>query len=211
MSEKIKQTNEFSQNKISHQLSMSIGEGVCHGFVLIWIVAMKNKLEHEFWEWVDKVNNEGLDVPLLGSLYKAINIQGTYEKLFSQQTEHLKLDYYTQDFLKVEKLSFDQQDSMDIKEGFFDKRNEIASKVINSDNRYFMLGIYGLQKGHSIGIKREYAYIGKSKKVYIFDPNIGRYEVSGIDGVEKCLNELYKKHNNNLNSSCELISLAKSS
>jgi hypothetical protein len=72
--------------------------------------------------------------------------------------------------------------------GFAENAPSIAQRVLTSGSRYFILSLLG----HSLGVHREWAFFGKSSTVFIYDPNIGEFKVTGEEGIKKVLKAIRK-------------------
>lgn len=193
--------NEFNQVTISKKIDLNIGESTCRSLVVYWLLSIVKKDEDKFWKWLEQIKNDLIDeMPMREPFGDSIVLQNVYEKSANAKGLTIPIDTFTYDTLKQNNLLLDVKDSSQSSQGFANwvRKSDIAQKVITSNNQYFILTIRGVKDGglinHTIGITREHTMLTKNQKVYIFDPNSGRYETTGSDGVENCLQKLYKEN-----------------
>ncbi|HYW08885.1 MAG TPA: hypothetical protein VE913_18120 [Longimicrobium sp.] len=72
--------------------------------------------------------------------------------------------------------------------GFAENAPSIANRVLTSASRYFILSLHG----HSLGVHREWAWFGKSSTVYVYDPNVGEFKLTGVEGITQVLKAIRK-------------------
>jgi hypothetical protein len=186
---------EFEQSQLIQATGSRYPEGVCLGLVVQWLSSISENKEKTFWEDLNGSLADTPDVPLLGRGYarKAIEFQGAY-------INDLPPNASTGEFAKSELLKADLRFDNAISGGNAfseDELNRIAARVLTNDCRYFVFGIRG-NGGHAIGIYRTYSLIGKSTKVQIFDPNIGKYACDGSDEIKTDLVNIGNQYNGGL-------------
>ncbi|SHJ93075.1 virulence surface antigen [Clostridium cavendishii DSM 21758] len=180
--------HEFDQSRIAKDTDINIKNGVCRALVIMWLKAKKQNLE--FWK------DKGENVTNLPEEYillsQAVNVQEEYQRAVKLSTRFAP-DEATLDKLKKAGLAYSQDDVLaSAQEGFAENRiiNEpakISEHILNSKSRFYILSASGPRGCHSIGIHRPYSLIGKSKNIYIFDPNIGEFEATTSSNVKDLL------------------------
>ena len=194
----------FSQSQVSQSTSLDIGNGVCRALVILWLQEKKKaKINQNFW------NGSGINSTIVNAsitLQAAIDLQKEYASVFSstwntlQQNTTWVPDVTTGNELKKSSIIIDTGNmTASAQYGFGtllpnDEPEKIAEKIANSGSRFDILSISGTMLsngnriGHSIGLYRELKHgIGKSKYLYLFDPNIGEFEVKGKQDMEELL------------------------
>lgn len=185
--------HELSQGQRAKASQVDIQGGVCRGIVIDWLNYWKS-WNGTFWAEDDKVpESKGLmsDTKMMQSA--KVN-QVFYSKL---NVGRDTMDEGTKGQLSTSGLAHKAGDSLKSPGTGFDKdRWTIATHVLSSDSRYFILSIGGEKGkkktaiGHAIGIYRPWVMFGKGTTVYAFDPNIGEFKLEGEKGIAKFLHGL---------------------
>lgn len=180
---------EYDQGKESILANININNGVCRALVIMWLKAKKGN--SNFWK-----NKGTISEPLLNELQRlqsAVNLQEEYaaacksryipDTATLNELRDVDLEYYLDDV------------SASVQEGFVqttpnDEPLKIANHILSSKSRFYILSISGSDGGHSIGIHRPYSLIGKSNSIYLFDPNIGEFQVNTAEDVKTLLIKL---------------------
>jgi Yersinia/Haemophilus virulence surface antigen len=186
-----KGAQDYNQSNEAIRTHIDIKNGVCRGLVTTWLIAKKK--DESFWK-----DRGTIKEPLLAAskvLAKAVNQQGEYEKSATESGSY-DVDEATENALSSAGIAFAQQDVIASgQEGitgtaYGDQSAKIAQQVLGAKSRLFILSIGGNSGRHSIGIFRPYAYIGKSNRAYLFDPNFGEFEVESVKNLGKLLKSL---------------------
>lgn len=191
----------FSQGDLINSTGRQYPEGVCLGLVVQWLIAQKKLISDESKFWTDLTGSlaKAENVPLLGIGYarNAIEFQGEYRESFIGGRT---TGPYAQARLNAGGLAYKAE--IHASSGAFTPRNpdDIANMCLENENRYFVLCIYG-GGGHAIGIHRDFALVGKSSAVQIFDPNIGKFSCNGRTELLRDLATIGRFYGNGLNAS----------
>jgi len=193
-------TYEMSQGRLAQFTRLDINRGICQGLVINWLKSIKEW--KDYWAEEKKVSEE----KGLLSDHKKIQTGKVAQLIYESENEsRSKMDNGTLSQLKESGLAFKEGESLKSpNQGFADDRYSIAEQVLATNSRYFLLSIGGTQIkkkkneligkkvniGHAIGIYRSFALFGKSDIVYVFDPNVGEFKVTGKKGIVKVLNGL---------------------
>lgn len=195
----------FSQNQLIGATGFQYPAGVCLGLVVQWLISISKTLSDEstFWSDLDGSLANAPSTPLLGKGYarKAIEFQGEYNNHF---IEYLSTGQYTRGQLSEAGLSLKDGHSGAQSAFSGTPLDKIVQTVLNSDCRYFILGLRGTLGGHAIGIYRSYSLVGKSTSVQIFDPNIGKYSCSGETALRTDLGAVSTYYNGELHAAYTL-------
>ncbi|MEZ4868034.1 MAG: YopT-type cysteine protease domain-containing protein [Caldilineaceae bacterium] len=180
---------EYDQGEEALKEHIDIHNGVCRALVIEWLRAKKDN--NDFWQGKGTVSE-----PLLAAVNKlkdAVDLQAEYSRVIESR---FLPDPATMSELEKSGLKYDQDDvTASVQEGFAmelpnDEPRKIAEKVLSAVSRFFILSVKGSSGAHSIGIHRPYKLIGKSSDVYLFDPNIGEFKVSGEQNLRMLLQKI---------------------
>lgn len=166
--------HEFDQGQAAAATHINIGNGVCRALSIDWLRA--KKAGTDFWKGRGTVK-EGLldeDRRIAGS----VELQDEYRAAL---TSRFVPDATTVRELRAAGLSYNQGEvRASTQQGFAEREQplSIATQVLSAKSRFSILSIAGTSGGHSIGIFRPYALIGKSSDAHVFDPNFGEIKTS---------------------------------
>lgn len=191
---------DFTQSRYIQQTGNIMPAGICRGLVVQWLISISKGItgdEDQFWEDADDIYN-GEYAALLGRGYAkaAWKFQKEYEEKWPQDITD---GYLLEHNLKSYRVYDNPYD------GAFRDTYTIANYALNANNRYFILSIQDGNSGHSIGMYRTMTPFGKSSKVSIFDPNIGKFYADGLDGIRADLDFIGRKYKGHLNERYKIL------
>lgn len=170
---------EFEQGELIRRFTPESARGVCHGHVVNWLIA---RYDGKDYIGDSHFREEKKTTPLLAESKTATYGKMSHDYEPGRWGEHLdrKLSAKTMAFslAKSPSCSFMGPGS---------KKATIADAVLTDTPRYFYLFISGTSGAHAIGMHRPYAYIGKSSKSLVFDPNYGEFSLNNSDGLKAAL------------------------
>lgn len=183
---------EYDQAQAAIHEHLDIGNGICRALVINWLIAKKENTNF----WTD--NRGTIAQPLLADanrIQSAINLQQEYANAFDGRYVP---DQTTSNTLSQHSITYQQSDiTASAQEGFAQTQlsnepQKIANQVLSAKSRFFILSLEGEAGGHSIGIHRPYALIGKSSEASLFEPNFGEFKVSGVNNLANLLTAINK-------------------
>ena len=178
---------EYDQTQAAINARLDIGNGICRALAINWLIAKKETTN--FW-----TNNRGTIATAFlnnaNGIKGAINLQKEYEEGF---VSPYIPDQTTSNTLAEHSITYQQSDvTASAQEGFAQTQlsnepQKIANQVLSTKSRFFILSIRGNAGGHSIGVYRPYALVGKSSEASLFEPNFGEFKVSGVNNLANLL------------------------
>lgn len=169
-------TRVCNQSGWAKAMGRDINEGVCLGLTINWLGRTIKGKEEEMWQNMEQSLKPDTKTPLVGDLGKAINIQEVH--LSGKNVIGLSplIDTGMYDELIKFGLEYDDKDSLRMAAPYIEKSQleDIKKRLIESNNKHFILGISGDHGGHAIGITTSKGVL--NSKVTIFDSNAGRYD-----------------------------------
>ncbi len=191
---------DFTQSKYIQQTGNIMPAGICRGLVVQWLISISKGVtgdEDQFWKDADDIYN-GEQAALLGKGYAkaAWKFQREYEEKWPEDiTTGYLLEHNLESNGILDRPYY----------GAFEDTRTIANYALNADNRYFILSIQDDNSGHSIGMYRTMTPFGKSSKVSIFDPNIGKFYADGLDGIKADLDIIGRRYGGHLNMRYKIL------
>jgi hypothetical protein len=186
---RVKGIHEYNQGEDAVKENIDIRRGFCRALIILWLKSKADATKSDFWGVFD-IEETDIKKPLISMLAKAEDLQGDYAKAFESR---FAVDDATNNALKASGLTYNINDVIGTDRAGFttidDQTNSperIANKVINADSRFFILSIGGTDGNHSVGVFRQKSFFG-GKTVNVFDPNIGEFQVDGIEDFEHLL------------------------
>lgn len=170
---------EFEQGELIRRFTPEEARGVCHGHVVNWLIA---RYDREDYVGGSHFRERKESTPILAESKTA-----TYGKL-SQDFEAGEWRENLDRKLAGKDMTFAQAKMRECAfMGPGSLKGSVSDSVLTDTPRYFYLFIHGTRGAHAIGIHRPYAYIGKSSKSEVFDPNFGEFSLKNSTGLQAAL------------------------
>jgi len=186
---------EYSQGRQGSELTVNLDGGVCRGLVVLWLKAKASIGPSRFWEGHGITRDVESQLALLS---KAVDVQREYSESMARlsNTENLGgglatwvVDPATTAALVESGMKFEPNQVIASAQWGFASSSpnpnpqNIVKQMLSDTARFAILGAWG----HSIGIHRPHAAIGKSTSLFVFDPNFGEFKVDGAADAVRLL------------------------
>jgi hypothetical protein len=181
----------YSQGSQARNLGVEINSGVCRGLVVLWLKAKAAVGPSRFWDGHGVTKDVENQLSLLSN---AVDVQREYANSMAVLATRTGLrdgvatwvaDPATNAALLEAGMKFEPNQVLaNAQWGFASvspnpNPQNIVQRMLADTARFAVLGIWGDAGGHSIGIHRPHEAFGKSKSLFVFDPNIGEFKVDG--------------------------------
>ncbi|WP_085711493.1 MULTISPECIES: YopT-type cysteine protease domain-containing protein [unclassified Pseudomonas] len=170
--------------------------GICRGLSTAWLIARKKGKDY-LKEIVEPTETTGL-LHEKKTANEASDFQSAYVDISGDTPE--SPSQATLDALVTGGVGKLGEKKAEAYQGFATAGEAIASFVLTSSCRYFILSIKGTLGGHSVAFHRPWVFFGKGSSCVFFDPNFGEFKLEGTKGITLCLDAVAAAYSQGLST-----------